>query len=119
VTPVTIKSTVQARYLTSPQDDIYTGCNTAKVLLYYLFYLTTRGSRFLEFLDFRSLTTEFILAQNSTTKVGNAFFFIIMSSYAEMRLLEPKKGMKSLNLVKKYFFLQIGRYGYQKSKILR
>jgi hypothetical protein len=46
--------------------------------------MQTRGSRFLDFLDFQYITTEFGLAKELKTKVEMVFFFIFMSSYAEM-----------------------------------
>jgi hypothetical protein len=46
---------------------------------------------------------------NSKTKVEKVFFFIFMSSYAEMSFLKQK----SLNRVKKILF-EIGRYGVKK-----
>jgi hypothetical protein len=43
------------------------------------------------FLDFRYLQLNFDWQKNFKTKVEQAFFFIFMSSYAEMRCLGPKK----------------------------
>jgi hypothetical protein len=42
----------------------------------------------LDFLDFRSLPTEF--RQNSKTKLEKVFFFIFISSYVEMRFWAQK-----------------------------
>jgi hypothetical protein len=65
-----------------------------------------RGSRFLDFWDFRSLTTEFRLAKTKT-KVERAFFFIFMSSYAEMSVW-AQKSLKIFN----------SNMGIKKSEIL-
>jgi hypothetical protein len=45
-----------------------------------------RGGRLLEFLDFQFLTTEFRLAKEFKNQSRKDFFFIFMSSYAEMRV---------------------------------
>jgi hypothetical protein len=52
---------------------------------------------------------------NYRTKVEKKFFFIVTSSYVKMSYLGPKKLKNSRKRVK--FFLQIGRYEYQKSEI--
>jgi hypothetical protein len=42
-------------------------------------------------LDFQFLTTEFGLAKNAKTKVEKVFFFILMSSYAEVSFGAKKR----------------------------
>jgi hypothetical protein len=51
---------------------------------------------------------------NSKTKVEKVFFFIFMSSYAEMSFLNQKSLYRDQN-----FFLEISHYGVKKSVISR
>jgi hypothetical protein len=48
-------------------------------------------------MDFRYLTTEFGLAKESKIQVLNTFFFIFMSSYAEMSFWSSKKSLMRVN----------------------
>jgi hypothetical protein len=50
-----------------------------------------RGRRFLDFLDLQFSTTIFRSAKEFKTKAEKEFFFIFMSSYAEMSMWGPKK----------------------------
>jgi hypothetical protein len=59
-------------------------------------------SRLSRFMDFRYLTTEFGLAKESKIQVLNTFFFIFMSSYAEMSFWSSKKSLMRVN----FFILQ-------------
>jgi quinol-cytochrome oxidoreductase complex cytochrome b subunit len=63
-------------------------------------------------LDFQFPSTEFELAKNSNTNVTKAFFFIFMSSYAEMSFWGQKNRK---NRVQQIFFLEMGRHGYKKN----
>jgi hypothetical protein len=58
---------------------------------YYSVYSTVGG---VDFLDFRSLATEFRLEKNSKTRAEKAFFIFFMSSYTEMSFFGPKKVKK-------------------------
>jgi hypothetical protein len=51
--------------------------------------------------------------KNSMTKVAKAFFFIFMSSYAEMRFLGQKR-QKINKYGPKIFSLRMVRHGYKK-----
>jgi hypothetical protein len=67
----------------------------------------SRGSRFLNY-NFLQFAVDG--KNNYKTKVEKAFFFIFMSSYAEMRFLKQKITKYGRN----FFFLEIGRFGVQK-----
>jgi hypothetical protein len=71
-----------------------------------MYWLHIRGSHSLSY-NFLQFAIDG--KNNSKTKVEKVFFFIFMSSYAEMSFLNQK----SLNR-DKIFFLEIGRYGVQK-----
>jgi hypothetical protein len=77
------------------------------VILDYMGRLHTRGSRFL---NYNFLQCAVDGKNNSKTKVEKAFFFIFMSSYAEMSFLKQK----ITKLGQKNFFGEVGRYGVQK-----
>jgi hypothetical protein len=62
-----------------------------------LFLMLSRGSRFLNY-NFLQFAVDG--KNNSKTKVEKAFFFIFMSSYAEMRFLKQKITKR----VEKFFF---------------
>jgi hypothetical protein len=70
-------------------------------------HMYNRGSRFLNH-NFLQFVVDG--KNNSKTKVEKAFFFIFMSSYAEMRFLKQKITKSG----RKIFFLEIGLYGVQK-----
>jgi hypothetical protein len=68
-----------------------------------LYYSIGGVDFFLFFWIFDLLQLSLDWQTNSKTKVEKTFSFIVMSSYAEMSFLGPKKVKKSLNRVKHFF----------------
>jgi hypothetical protein len=68
-------------------------------------------------LDFEFLTSELGLTKNSKIKVGKAFFFIFMSSYAEMSFWVPKKRKVKKRTRVQTFFTSNGLICVYKKKV--